>query len=68
LKSAWAVLHTVKRHGGKVEGGSHYRAARPAALAAALAQGLVVLPARPAPARFCRVIAFMEVVGQSVGA
>ena len=67
-KSAWAVLHTVKRHGGKVEGVVIIELRVPRRWLRRSRKGLWYCPRDLPPARFCRLIDFAEMAGASAAA
>ena len=62
-KSSWAVLHTVRRHGGKVEGVVIIEADVPRSWLRRSRKGLWYTPRDILPERFRRLIAFGELAG-----
>jgi hypothetical protein len=65
-KSAWATLHTIKRHGGKVEGVAILEANVPRGWLRRSRKGLWYCPRDIPPDRFGRLIPFAELAGPSV--
>lgn len=64
-KSAWAVLHTVRRHGGRVEGVAIVEVDVPRSWLRRNRKRLWYTPIDIPPERFRRVIDFIEVAGPS---
>ena len=67
-KSAWAVLHTVRRRAGKVEGVVIIEVSIPRCWLRRSRKGLWYCPRDLPPARFCRLIDFAEMAGASAAA
>ena len=65
-KSAWAALHTVKRHGGRVEGVVILEVEIPRSWLRRSRKGLRYCGRDIAPDRFGRLITFQELAGPSV--
>jgi hypothetical protein len=65
-KSAWATLHTIKRHGGKVEGVAILEADVPRGWLRRSRKGLWYCPRDIPPERFGRLITFTELAGRSI--
>ena len=67
-RSAWATLHVVKRHGGRVENTVILELDVPRPWLRRSRKGIWYTRRDVPPARFRRVIDFIEVAGQSVTA
>jgi hypothetical protein len=65
-KSSWATLHTVKRHGGRVEGVVILEVEVPRSWLRRNRKRLWYCPRDIPPDRFRRLIAFAELAGASV--
>jgi hypothetical protein len=65
-ETSWAVLHTVKRHGGRVEGVLIFEVEVPRGWLRKSRKGLWYCPQDIPPERFHRLIAFAELAGPSV--
>jgi hypothetical protein len=66
--SGWALLHTVKRHGGRVEGVAIVEAEVPRAWLRRNRRGLWFSVRDLPPERFRRVVTFAELAGPSAPA
>ena len=64
--SSWAVLHTIKRHGGRVEGVVIVEVEIPRRWLRRSRKRLWYCPRDIPPGRFRRLIAFAELAGASV--
>ena len=67
-RSAWATLHVVKRHGGRVENTVILELDVPRSWLRRSRKGIWFTRRDVPPERFRRVIDFIEVAGQSVAA
>ena len=67
-KSSWAVLHVVKRHGGRVETTVVLEVDVPRGWLRRSRKGLWYCPRDVPPGRIRRVLAFQELAGQSTEA
>jgi hypothetical protein len=67
-RSAWAVLHVVKRHGGRVENTAIFEADVPRSWLRRSRKGIWFTRRDLPPERFRRVIDFIEVAGQAAAA
>jgi RNA:NAD 2'-phosphotransferase (TPT1/KptA family) len=67
-RSAWATLHVVKRHGGRVENTVTFEVDVPRSWLRRSRKGIWYTKRDVPPERFRRVIDFIEVAGQSPAA
>ena len=68
VKSSWAVLHTIKRHGGRVETTVVLEVDVPRSWLRRSKKGLWYCPRDISPDRIRRVLAFAELAGASTDA
>jgi hypothetical protein len=67
-KSSWAVLHTIKRHGGRVETTTVLEVDVPRSWLRRSRKGLWYCPRDVPPERILRVLCFAELAGASTDA